>query len=209
MSARSRWLRYSVGLFSLSLFLTACGTLPVDTMRECVENCKPRGNVCHKPTMMSLARDLDHLERHIESHGSIVIQKPAVWGQARLTQYRQEFEEVMRPEKDNFSETLQGSISRSDQAYFMNSLALSAAVSGEAAVQTVPKGTTDKDGKIIQQQIITPVPVADLPKFVGDSANPPAFFSSAATGPKVDFKGTGTNPGVLPSLHARVGQPLG
>ena len=201
MSARSRWLRYSVGLFSLSLFLTACGTLPVDTMRECVENCKPRGNVCHKPTMMSLARDLDHLERHIESHGSIVIQKPAVWGQARLTQYRQEFEEVMRPEKDNFSETLQGSISRSDQAYFMNSLALSAAVSGEAAVQTVPKGTTDKDGKIIQQQIITPVPVADLPKFVGDSANPPAFFSSAATGPKVDFKGTGTDKKLQISLE--------
>ncbi len=208
MTARSRNLRYCVGFFSLSLFLTACGTLPVDTMRDCVESCKPGGKVCHEATMMNLARDLDHLERHIESHGSIVIQKPAVWGQARLTQYRQEFEEVMRPEKDNFNETLQGSISRSDQAFFMNSLALSAAVSGEAAVQTVPKGTTDASGRVIQQQLIVPTPTADLPKFVGDAsgstASPPAFFSTAATGPMIAFKNTAADKPLAISLEPTI-----
>ena len=88
------------------------------------------------PTVRALADDLDHLESHIERYGSVTIQHPSVWGQARLTKHREEFEKVMQQELCGFHQTLQGALSRSDQAYFMNAMSLGVAVSGPQAVVT-------------------------------------------------------------------------
>src|SRR5262245_7260385 len=68
--------------------------------------------VCHHPTVHALARDLDQLEWHIDWFGSVVAKVPDVWGQARLTQYREEFEGEMSKELGNFSLTLSGSLAR-------------------------------------------------------------------------------------------------
>ena len=68
----------------------------------------------------ALACDLDHLERHIDWYGSVVAKVPDVWGQARLTKYREEFELLMAADKDTFKLNLQGSLGRSDQTYFAN-----------------------------------------------------------------------------------------
>jgi hypothetical protein len=77
------------------------------------------------PTMHALACDLDHLEKHIDWFGSVTAKIPDVWGQARLTQYRDEFETAMASEINNFSFVISGSQSRSDQAFFASATALS------------------------------------------------------------------------------------
>ena len=83
--------------------------------------------------MMALGQDLDHLEKHIDWYGSVVPKVPDIWGQARLTQYREEFEEVMHEELTGFNLSLQGSLARSDQAFFAQANALSLASRAPAA----------------------------------------------------------------------------
>src|SRR3954466_10252925 len=51
--------------------------------------------VCKNPSVMALAHDLDHLEKHIDRYGSVVAQQPSVWGQARMTKHREDFENQM------------------------------------------------------------------------------------------------------------------
>ncbi|HTQ38830.1 MAG TPA: hypothetical protein VMJ32_07370, partial [Pirellulales bacterium] len=93
--------------------------------------------VCKEPTVEALAHDLDKLEGHIEKYGSVVAKQPDVWGQARLTRYREEFEQQMASQLTSFATTLQGAVSESDQAYFADAFALSAAASprGRAAAK--------------------------------------------------------------------------
>lgn len=81
-------------------------------------------------TVEELARRIDRLERHIEKHGTVVAKSPDVWGQARLTKYRRDYEEELKKYLDKFQVTLNASISRSDQAYLANAFALQAAVGG-------------------------------------------------------------------------------
>jgi hypothetical protein len=85
------------------------------------------------PTVKDLAHDLDLLERHIEKCGSVVAQHPDVWGQARLTKHRQDFEDQMAKELGTFSLTLQGSLARSDQAYAADALSLSNAAAAASS----------------------------------------------------------------------------
>ena len=119
-------------------FLTSCEpfTLPADRVLNCDffdDCCNGRAKVCKSPTVEALAQDLDKLDRHIERYGSVIAQHPDVWGQARLTRYREEFEQQMRLEMQNFTNTLQGSVSFSDQAYLADAFALSAAAGGGGA----------------------------------------------------------------------------
>jgi hypothetical protein len=99
--------------------------------------------VCKDPTVMALAHDLDHLEKHIDWYGSAVAKVPDVWGQARLTQYREEFEKQMAYELDRFQFGINGSISRSDQAFFASATALSFAVQPPAPV--IGRVSSDKN----------------------------------------------------------------
>ena len=94
------------------------------------------------PSLMSVAHDLDHLERHIDWYGSIVPKTPDVWGQARLTKHRQEYEAEMSKELGIFSLKSAGRIARMDQLFFANSLALNAAISGRNATQSLSTGTS-------------------------------------------------------------------
>ena len=120
---------------SSAMVISACQTSEIT--KNCMgDDCPGRARVCEKPTVRALAHDLDALESHIERYGSVVIQHPSVWGQARLTKHREEFEKIMHQDLCNFKQTLQGALSRSDQAYFMNSLALGVAVSGPQATYT-------------------------------------------------------------------------
>jgi len=100
----------------------------MDDTEGCAE-CKDKAKVCKDPTMHALACDLDALEEHIDKFGSVVAKQPDVWGQARMQQHRWDFEQQMKGELKNFSPTLQGSLSRSDQAYFADAAMLSYAAS--------------------------------------------------------------------------------
>lgn len=85
-----------------------------------------------------LAEQIDELERHIDTYGTIVAKSPDVWGQARLTKYRVEYEKVMEAEAKKFEATINAAISRSDQAFLLNALSLQAAVSESAPSGGVP-----------------------------------------------------------------------
>lgn len=128
-------------VLSVGVGISACTHSLQITCSDEVDSCPHQAKVCTEPTMMALAEDLDHLERHIEKYGSVVAKVPDVWGQARLTKHREEFEDQMRTNLTTFQETLQGSMARTDQAYFANAMALSAAISGPVATQTIPAGT--------------------------------------------------------------------
>jgi hypothetical protein len=124
-------------LTSSLLLLSSCAPLSlVDAQLQFSQDGSEENNrarVCYTPTVDALARDADFLERHIETYGSVVTKQPDVWGQSRLTIYRNEYEQLMKAELDNFQFTLQGTVSGSDQAYFADSFALGAAATAGAA----------------------------------------------------------------------------
>ncbi len=121
------------------LALTSCTPLGLQGPFPCYDGCGVKEKVCENPTVMALAHDLDHLEEHIDKYGSIVAKQPDVWGQARMTKHREEFEREMAKDLTAFKATLQGSISRTDQAYFADAFALSAAISGRQAGLFAPR----------------------------------------------------------------------
>ncbi|MBA4062898.1 MAG: hypothetical protein C0501_04165 [Isosphaera sp.] len=131
----------------LPLTLAACQALIKPHAGDgCDPDCPPGGDchvhvkACKHPTVMALAHDLDHLEKHIDWYGSAVAKVPDVWGQARLTQYREEFEQQMAAQLGQFSVKLAGSTSRSDQSYLAYAMAISAAAGG---IPTLPPLATD------------------------------------------------------------------
>jgi hypothetical protein len=78
----------------------------------------------------TLADQIDWLEAHIDAWGSVGVKKPDIWGEARLTKHRDEYERIMREELGNFKLLINASIKQSDAAYLMNSFALTSAATG-------------------------------------------------------------------------------
>ena len=72
-----------------------------------------------------LAKNVDWLEHHINQWGSVSSKAPDVWGEARLTQYRREIEEVLEPLRKGFDPTrLAGAQQVSDSALLAVALAM-------------------------------------------------------------------------------------
>ncbi len=167
---------------------TACG----DEFETCAPgaDCADHAKVCQHPTVHALASDLDRLEKHIECYGSVTAKVPDIWGQARLTQYREDFERTMKDNLTKFDANLQGNVARSDQSYLAAALSLGLAAqpsppvigsltTGSKTLDT-PKApdlitksvttkttVTDKDGKKTDtdtaQVLPDPAPVAKVP----------------------------------------------
>jgi len=77
--------------------------------------------------MEELAKNIDWLEHHININGTVVAKAPDVWGEARLTAHRQEFEDVLRAELRAFQkDSIQGAEFVSDQAFMAFAMALNA-----------------------------------------------------------------------------------
>ncbi len=118
------------------------------------------------PAVERLAAEIDWLEHHLDRYGTIVAKQPNVWGEARLTQHRDEFERVMAPELQKFEATLNGALRRSDQSYLSMALALQAAAN--------PQGTTPA----------TAIPTPDTTTTVGNMiSTSDAVLSSGRTAP--------------------------
>jgi hypothetical protein len=130
LSIRFRQVR-ALSLLAAASFMTLLSACQMSHVTQSCgdEECHEHAKICHNPTMHALACDLDCLEAHIDKYGSVVAMQPSVWGQARLTKYRDEFEKEMFKDYTKFAESLQGSVSRSDQAYFANAMAISGAIS--------------------------------------------------------------------------------
>jgi hypothetical protein len=161
-----------------SVLLSSCQSLDlVDEGIFSSDEGPINGQVATAATVRSLARDIDSLERHIDRYGSVTLKQPDVWGQARLTAIREEFELTMKADLGTFKPSLQGTFSASDQAYFLNALALSAAASGT-------------------QQVVRPAPtaVANVSSATGSGTTPSATNISPAALP--------TFPGLTDSVGA-------
>lgn len=95
--------------------------------------------VCKDCAVETLAENIDWLEHHIDRYGSIVAKQPDIWGEARLTKHRDEYERIMYQELNQFQFKLNAAISQSDSSFLSQALALSAAASGQSppTIQTV------------------------------------------------------------------------
>ncbi len=83
-----------------------------------------------------LAENIDWLETQINRWGSVVAKSPDVWGEARLTKYRQEIELELAEEIDQFDQgRISGAQVVSDQAMLAAALALRGPA-GDAAIPT-------------------------------------------------------------------------
>lgn len=144
-------------------------------------------------TVERLAQEIDWLERHIEQYGSVVCKQPDIWGQARLTKHRQEFEDVMAKQLEQFHLYINGTIARSDQAFFSNSFALQAAVDGRAAVIRNPLNpagsTTLTSGQATSITNILPAPTVVTSGTAGTPQNPTIFATPPITMTTSQFGG--------------------
>lgn len=141
-------------------------------------------------SVTKLADSIDKLEMHIEQYGSVVPKQPDVWGQARLTKYRRMVETQLEAEKTKFKDTINASINRSDQASFVNSLAIQAAISGSKAIYTKRGGTTvvnsTTPGVSSSTAAAAATPAAGAPPAANTAADT-ITIPDAAKAPPADF----------------------
>lgn len=148
---------------------------------DCEDGACPSPYLLHKvkvveePTVMALAHDLDILEKHIDWYGSVVPKVPDVWGQARLTKHREDFEDHMQAELGNFTVNINGSLTRADSSYFAQAVALGIAAQPSPRRVTNGTPTTPPNGVTtsIFQPVLLPPPAVATSK--------PADATSTAT----------------------------
>lgn len=115
-------------------------------------------------TVEELAGKIDRLEKHLDKYGTIVAKAPDVWGEARLTKHRQEFEEQFAEEIDEFAVLLNGAISRSDSAFLASATMISALNGGAVSPESVPTPPMEEESSSNAPAMNppTPVPVDDI-----------------------------------------------
>lgn len=129
------------------------------------------GPVCLKdPSLEAVARDIDHIEKHVDYWGSITTKHPDVWGAARMTKYQQEVEKIFALESnepnaaqniDKKVTVFQGARARTDQAFLAQAVAINAALTGRQAALlppdpiTVVTGTRTLTGNVTAERTNT------------------------------------------------------
>ena len=88
-------------------------------------------------TLGEVGKRIDHVAEHIRDDGIVVLKKPDVYSQARMTRYRRDFEAEFQKDLANFKLILSGRIARVDNASVESQTALSAALAKGSTV-TVP-----------------------------------------------------------------------
>ena len=83
--------------------------------------------VCQDCAVETLAENIDWLEHHIDCYGSIVAKHPDIWGEARLTKHRDEYERIMQQELNQFKFGINAAIRQTDSSFLAQAFALSAA----------------------------------------------------------------------------------
>ena len=95
-----------------------------------------------RSSVEDLAEKIDRLERALQFQGRITVKAPDVWGQARLTAHRWEFEQEMAKQLDKFGFSTQAEIAVSDQAFLSQAIALGSASQGGSVPGTTTTVTT-------------------------------------------------------------------
>ncbi|MEO0532196.1 MAG: hypothetical protein AAF266_16745, partial [Planctomycetota bacterium] len=101
---------------------------------------------CSVNSIEQLAEHIDWMEHHIDTYGSVVAKQPDIWGEARLTKHRDEYERILFRELNQFKSTINASISQGDGAFLAQALALSNAATGATSTPAqVPEGAVTID----------------------------------------------------------------
>lgn len=124
--------------------------------------------------MDRLTREIDWLERQIETYGSVVPKQPDIWGEARLTRHRHEYDVQMSDELGGFTETLNASIRQSDQAITQLAIALGAGEEG-----SVPNPLDDGEDEDVFTLLPKPTPENPNPHFIQGKTDSSLGFDSS------------------------------
>lgn len=76
-----------------------------------------------------LAKRIDHMERHLDQCGSIVIKTPDVWGESRLMRHRSDVESQLKARLDGFKFKINAAQATRDAAFLASAVALQEAIS--------------------------------------------------------------------------------
>ena len=109
-----------------------------------------------------MAKEIDWLDHHIETYGTIVPKKPDVWGEARMTRHRQEVEEQLQKQLKEFKVTLNASIRRSDQSLLAAALSVD-----QAAAGATPTPQTSNVTSLLSMNTLTDANVKHPVEFQG------------------------------------------
>ncbi len=89
-------------------------------------------------TVEEVAAAIDHLERWIDTDGSVIPMQASVFGEARLMAHRQDIERELHGDLSKFDDTIQGYLQTTDQAYLAMALSISADTTPSTAGGTSP-----------------------------------------------------------------------
>ena len=135
------------------------------------------------PSAEALAVEITCLEKHLDCYGTVVAKQPDVWGQARMMKHRQDFESQIALELTKFRPSLQGSLSRTDQAFLASAFSLSAAISGAPAVQLPQSASTSQEIVSRQAALLKAQGVANPTTAQLQAAGTPAPIKIPETNP--------------------------
>ncbi|MEM9351517.1 MAG: hypothetical protein AAGA92_00745 [Planctomycetota bacterium] len=107
---------------------------------------------CKDGAVEQLAENIDWLEHHIDKYGSVVAKQPDIWGEARLTKHRDEYERILYQELNQFEFKLNAAIRQSDQSFASAAVALGNATSTKETTTTNPE--TEVETKVVQQSLV-------------------------------------------------------
>jgi hypothetical protein len=171
---------HRVALFSLIFVCALASISSAQTIKCLIEDVRDANRAIFgksspkapkDPSVEELAKEIDWLEHLIETFGTIVPKQPDVWGEARLTRARFEYDREVskRFNSDDFKETLQASVRQSDQAALSLAFALNAASGGASAptsnaAVTLSGDVTDAQGNPVISRL-PPLGQVDLSHF--------------------------------------------
>lgn len=124
-------------------------------------------------TLVQIARSIDDVEDKILDVGTVGIKQPDVWGQARMTQYRRDFETWMKPSNGNdFAAVLSARIARLDGASLQSQTTL-----GGSLTPVARQGGSSAGGAA---SAVTSPTVIALPDASGVMKERDAMFDAAS-----------------------------
>ncbi|MCA9034726.1 MAG: hypothetical protein KDA91_06325, partial [Planctomycetaceae bacterium] len=106
-----------------------------------------------------LALCLDKLEEELLEDGAVVAKAPDIWGEARLTRHRQEFERKLAERLDGFNVRFNANIARSDQAFLASAIAVQSNLA--AGATSAPSGDLTQINNLLPGVILNPTEEAN------------------------------------------------
>ena len=86
--------------------------------------------------LQEMANTVDKLEKEIDTYGSVVVKQPDVWGEARWTKHRADYEKILFAELGNFKFTINAKVKEADTAFLLNAASLGASMNSGVKAPT-------------------------------------------------------------------------